>query len=207
FATAALAGIGWAAVAGRLGRAAPFATAAVIAAIAFDVGLFALHIPLAPAPDAAGPPAVSRWLAEHGEGRPVLEIPVRRFPGDFVGAAGEQLYALRSLVHGLPGLTGRSGYVPPSYELLMAFARRLPDARALAGLASLSGVGWVVTHGTQTEAWGLAPPRLELAATLGADRVYRVGPGDGPRWERELVARLNGKPETETFAGTPLDAL
>jgi hypothetical protein len=73
---------------------------ALIAAVAFDTGLLALRVPLAPAPDAE--PAVSHWLAEHGEGRPVLEIPVRRFSGDFVGAATEQLYALRSLVHRLP---------------------------------------------------------------------------------------------------------
>lgn len=208
FATAALAGIGWAAVAGRLGRAAPFATAAVVAAIAFDAGLFALRVPLAPAADAEGPPAVSRWLAEHGEGRPVLEIPVRRFSGDFVGAATEQQYALRSLVHRLPGLTGRSGYVPPSYELLMPFARRLPDARALAGLVSLSDVGWVVTHGTETEAWSQPPPSLELVASLGTDRVYRVDVrGDVPRWRDDLVARLRGAPETATFAGVPLAPL
>ena len=207
FSTAALAGIGWAAVAGRLGPAPAVAaaTAAVVAAVAFDTGLFALRVPLAPAPDTAG--ATARWLAEHADGRPVLELPVRRFPGDPLGAAKEQMYALRSLVHLHPLLNGRSGYVPPSYELLMAYARRLPDARALDGLASLSGVGWVVTHGTQTEAWGLAPPRLELAATLGDDRIYRVADGDGPRWEPELVARLNGKPEAETFAGTPLAAL
>ena len=208
FATAALAGIGWAGVAGRLGRAAPFATAAIVAAIAFDTGLFALRIPLAPAPDANGPPAASRWLAEHGEGRPVLDVPVRRFSGDFVGAATEQMYALRSLVHGLPGLTGRSGYVPPSYELLMSFARRLPDARALAGLVSFSDVGWVVTHGPQTAAWTDPPPGLQLAATLGRDRVYRVdGGGDVPRWKDDLVARLRGAPETATFGGVPLAPL
>ena len=205
FATAALAGIGWAALAGRLGRAAPLATVAVVAAIAVDTGLFALRVPLAPAPDPDGP--VSRWLAEHGDGRPVLELPVRRFPGDPVGAATEQLYALRSLVHGLPQLTGRSGYVPPSYELLMPFARRLPDARALDGLVSLSDLGWVVTHGGQTDAWSQPTSQLELVATLDTDRIYRVGRGDVPRWTDDLVARLRGAPETATFAGTPLERL
>ena len=205
FATAALAGIGWAAVSGRIGRAAPVATAAVLAAIAFDTGLFALRVPLAPAPATDGP--VARWLAEHGEARPVLELPVRRFPGDFRGAAVEQLYALQSLVHGLPQLTGRSGYVPPSYELLMPFARRLPDARALDGLVSLSDLGWVVTHGPQTDAWSQPPSRLELVATFETDRIYRVARGDGPRWRDELVARLEGAPETTTFAGTPLERL
>ena len=202
FATAALAGIGWATVAGRLGAAASLATVALVAAVAVDTGIFALRVPLAAAPDSDGP--VARWLAEHGDGRPVLELPVRRFPGDPVGARTEQLYALRSLVHLQPQLTGRSGYVPPSYELLMAFARRLPDARALDGLMSLSGVGWVVTHGAQTEAWGQPTSRLELVTTLDGDRIYRVGRTDGPRWEDELVARLRGIRETATFAGTPL---
>jgi hypothetical protein len=119
----------------------------------------------------------------------------------------EQLYALRSLVHGLPQLTGRSGYVPPSYELLMPFARRLPDARALDGLVSLSDLGWVVTHGQQTDAWSEPPPRLELVATFDTDRIYRVARKDGPRWTDELVARLEGAPETTTFAGTPLERL
>jgi hypothetical protein len=203
FATAALAGIGWATIAGRLGPAAAPVTAALLAAIAADAGLFALRVPVAPAPDADGP--VARWLAAHGDGRPVLELPVRRFPGDPAGARTEQLYALRSLVHLQPQLTGRSGYVPPSYELLMAFARRLPDGRALDGLVSLSGVGWVVTHGAPADAWATA--RLELAATLDEARVYRVEGGDGPRWEDELVARLRGAPETATFAGTPLAPL
>jgi hypothetical protein len=205
FTVAALAGIGWGALARRLGRAAWPVTAAVVAAVAFDVGLLGKRVPLTAAPDTAPPAA--RWLAEHGDGGPVLELPVRRFPGDPRGAQVEQLYALRSLVHLHPELNGRSGYVPPSYELLMPFARRLPDARALDGLVSLAGLRWVVTHGRQTEAWAQLPPRLELAATLGDDRVYRVVPGDGPRWEDELVARLRGKPETETFAGTPLDPL
>jgi hypothetical protein len=207
FATAALAGIGWAPLAARAGRWAPLATAGVLGAVAVDTGLHAVRVPLALAPDAAGPPAVTRWLAEHGEGRPVLELPVRRFAGDVPGAAAEQLYALRSLVHGLPILPGRSGYVPPSYEVLMAFARRLPDARAVDGLASLARLGWVVAYGAQVGPWSHPPPTLRLVATLGSDRVYRVEAGPVPDWQPALVARLRGAPEETTFAGTPLAPL
>ena len=152
-------------------------------------------------------PPVYGWLAEHGAGRPLLELPVRSWRGDVVGNLREQRYAWASIRHWLPHLSGRSGYFPPSYDLILPMARRLPDPAALDALVSLTGLHWIVVHGDDMR-WDDRPMEgLELASTFGSDRVYRVNRGPSADWQAELVRRLRGSGESATFAGTPLRPL
>jgi hypothetical protein len=206
FAVAGLAGIGWAVLSRRLRPGArPIATALVCAAIAWDTGLLRLDLPVAPAPADLRDSPVHRWLAGHARGEPLLELPGRRFDGDPLGASLEQRYALAGTVDWLPQLTGRSGHVPPSYELLMSHARRLPEPGALQLLVNLTDLGWLVVHGAGEEPW--AVEGLELATVLGPDRIYRVRRRPDPDWRAELVRRLESGREAVTFEGTPLEPL
>lgn len=203
FAVAGLAGLGW----GTLTRRLPpglccVVTVILVVVMVRDLGLGGFVVPVAATPPLS--PAYA-WLAEHGDGKPLLELPVRGWVGDLLGAFREQRYAYASTRHWLPQLTGRSGYVPPSYELLMPLARRLPDPSALRSLVDLTGLGWIVLHGT-APGWELAPG-TELAASFGTERIYRVTlAGDESRRD-DLNRRLRGEPEATTLAGVPLRRL
>ncbi len=205
FAVAALAGLGWGTVVGRLPGAARTAlTVAVCALVAWDFGLPRFALPVERV-DALSP--VYPWLAAHGGREPLLELPVRGWTGDLAGALREQRYAWASTAHWLPQLTGRSGYLPSSYELLMPIVRTLPDRGVLESLVRLTGLHWIVVHG-DVPGWGAGTPEgLELAAEFGPDRVYRVARPVDADQQAALVARLRGAPETTTLGGTPLRAL
>src|SRR5207249_2997872 len=168
---------GWAAGVGRLPAAVNWTlSAAVCALLAWDLGLPRFVLPVTPV-DAL--PPVYGWLAEHGAGQPLLELPVRSWRGDVVGNLREQRYAWASMRHWLPHLSGRSGYFPPSYDLILPMARP------------------VRTRGRRT--WprpALAPDRLVLLRTQWRGSSGRqVGPplpalrltADGPPGEEVSV--------------------
>lgn len=205
FSVAGLAGIGWAVGVGRLPAAVTWTlSAALCALLAWDLGLTRFTLPVTPV---GALPPVYGWLAEHGAGRPLLELPVRSWRGDLVGNLREQRYAWASIRHWLPHLSGRSGYFPPSYDLILPMARRLPDPAALDALVSLTGLHWIVVHGDDMR-WDDRPMEgLELASTFGSDRVYRVNRRPSADWQAELVRRLGGSGESATFAGAPLRPL
>jgi hypothetical protein len=161
----ALAGLG--ARARRLAAAAALAVLVVESRTAF---------PLRHVETGAAVPPVYRWLAEHGGGEPVLELPIGIDPANPGWIYVQSRYTYLSTYHWSPLLNGYSAYPPQSFFLLMAIARRLPDPAALQDLVDLSGLRWVVVHGTpRREAWqgaasaGLGPPVL-----FGEDAVYRV---------------------------------
>jgi hypothetical protein len=214
FAVAALAGLGWAFIVRRVRDTTGVAlTCLLCAGVSWDLGLVDAHIRLAPAAHGAEVPAVYPWLREHGDGEPLLELPVRGPIADVPGARREGRYAYFSTAHWLPQLTGRSGYTPPVHDLLMPLARQLPDERALSVLGKLTGLRWIVVHGAQLPSaqlvrWQTANiENLELVAELGTDRVYRVEQEHTADWRNELMSRQRGKLELATFQGTPLTSL
>ncbi len=166
-------------LAGRRAASAPYATVAAVAAVA-------AFAPLRPLPRLASiavpvgtaiPPAY-RWLAEHGRGEPLLELPDR---------AG--LYAIRtgaramyfSTYHWLPLLNGWSGYIPRSFGFLIGQAERLPDDSAIQALVDCTGLRWILLHDPtprQQQTWAtFHAVRLQSEFANGSrstDRLYEV---------------------------------
>ena len=117
-------------------------------------------------------PAVYRWLAAHGEGRPLLELPNPVFLN--------AVYVYYSSYHWLPIFNGTAASPPPGY------AERNEQARAV--LESGAGaeeflravpVEWVLVHGGLLDPdararLDLPPPHLEEAARFDGDVVFRV---------------------------------
>jgi hypothetical protein len=144
------------------------------------------------------PPAY-RWLATHGQGLPLLELPEQGYRD-----SAERMYM--STFHWLPIIDGYSGYMSRSPVYLHRLAAGLPSEASLARLTSAVDVGWILVHRDKLQdrgaAWqGVLPPGLERVAEFGEDLLLRVtafspaGPTD----------RLF---DTEkTLAGTPLAPL
>lgn len=101
-------------------------------------------------PTGASVHPVYRWLAAHGDGAAVIELPMAR----------DQLYRhslamYHSTFHWLPIANGYSPYPPPSFLAAFAAAERLPDPAALRELFAHAPVRWIVVHRSWTEpmAW------------------------------------------------------
>src|SRR5262249_38180063 len=148
-AAAALAGIGVAGVGRRLEARSPRAAslvrgAALALALASVPWAMRVPVPLRTLePTAAAP--LHAWLARAPDG-PVVEVPFHDFDGPREGVDVEARRQRHSAAHWKPLLGGYSGYVPPSYAVVSALARALPDARALALLSRTTGVRWIVVH-------------------------------------------------------------
>jgi len=151
------------------------------------------------------------WLREHGEGKTVLELPAMVSPLDLplLRATGE--YLIGSALHDLPLVNGYSGHQPPTAQLLLTLAQRLPDPGAWEQLCAAVDVGWIVVHldGEQDEAsWNAAASALDLerAATFpGPVHIYRPRAACGELQER-LLAQLRGAGQT-TLRGNPVSEL
>lgn len=197
---ALLAGIGLGRLLGRLRPARAWGAAAiVVVAVLLGFGT-PRTLPLKPQPVGDAVPPVYRWLAAHGEGRPLLELPAR----GFVRLARRMLL---SSVHWLPMLGGYTGHTPPHDAYLRALAQGLPGEDALQELVDTVDVGWVLVHRSElpaarAAAWSRPlPAGLEPAGTWGGDLLLRV-----TRPVREdRRARLRGGRETPW--GTPLAPL
>ncbi|OLE61929.1 MAG: hypothetical protein AUI36_11085 [Cyanobacteria bacterium 13_1_40CM_2_61_4] len=125
-------------------------------------------------------PPLYRWLAAHGGGEPVLELPVGADPADNRAIYNQSRYMYFSTYHWSPLLNGYSAYPPDSFFLLMAIARRLPGRSALQDLVDLSGLRWIVLHRDalterRREMWDTGhAEELEPAARFGEDILFRV---------------------------------
>jgi hypothetical protein len=86
-------------------------------------------------------PAVYRWLAAHGDGDPVLELPATR-----LDLRRESLFAYYSTYHWLPLVNGYSPYPPQSYVDAMEAVMKLPDPSALDAVLARVRPRWVVLH-------------------------------------------------------------
>jgi hypothetical protein len=97
------------------------------------------RVPLHVEPTADAVPPAYRWLAAHGEGRPLVELP----PGG-MAEEGRRMYF--STYHWLPTVGGYSAYPPATREFLYQIAATLPDETGLQRLVDSVDVGWVLLH-------------------------------------------------------------
>jgi hypothetical protein len=101
------------------------------------------------------PSPVYRVLASATEPGALLELPMGH-GGDPRGPYRETAYMLASTVHWKPLINGYSGYAPPTYDLLAARARWLPEPGVLQDLVDMAGLRWVIVHagrGPVRDAW------------------------------------------------------
>ncbi|HEY8514596.1 MAG TPA: hypothetical protein VIS07_03675 [Candidatus Binatia bacterium] len=119
-------------------------------------------------------PASPRWLAQHADGRALLELP----PKTFRPAAARML---ASTTHWLPLFDGYTSHPPPVRNYLAHRIADLPDPRALTTLLRETDVGWILVHGDELppplrKRWSSTaiPPELEHVATFGDERLFRV---------------------------------
>ena len=147
-------------------------------------------------------PSVYRWLADHGEGGPLLELPVYERRGfDFRGMVADARAMYFSIVHWLPLVNGYSGYSPPEHAEVMDAARRLPDPEALALLVRATGLRWILVH----EEAGLLPtaprladlPGVRVRGHFGGDVLYEVTFG------RDRAAAVRDAPRRSTTGWVP----
>lgn len=138
---AALAGLGIATARSRL-RAGGRERAATLLPVVLVATLCLEATPrrLSAMPMAVGPgmPAAVRWLAEHGEGAPLLSLPIGNL-------YHESRYMYLSTGHWLPTANGYSSYPPKTFIALAEQARKLPDPTALPDVvAQIPGLRWVL---------------------------------------------------------------
>jgi hypothetical protein len=164
-------GVAWLADRGRERRVWGAVTALLIAA-----ALWSIRAPVgrvAPLPVASGDdiPEVYRWLAAHGDGEPVLELPTT------FGA--NAVYAYYSTYHWLPIFNGTFAVDPPRYVERSERAVAVLDPVTAPAFLHDVPVRWVVVHGAllaagQRDALADAPPHLQTVARFGDDVLYRV---------------------------------
>ncbi len=153
--------------------------------------------------------ALATFLADRGEGRPVLDLPADNSPFDAAALLGTTRAMVASTLHWLPLVNGYSGHTPPSDRLLMTLAQRLPDdPRALDAIRALADPGWIAVHVGRDPAavrrWaaaeaslGVAPPRR-----FGQILLYRL-PGRRGELRRRLLRQLARSDDGSTLAGRP----
>jgi hypothetical protein len=197
---ALLAGLGL----GRLlARARPaWAWTAAVGTVALALASFAPLpvVPLRAEETGDQVPPAYRWLAQHGDERPLLEEPDPPF-----FESGHRMYL--STFHWLPIVDGYSGYPPASASYIHAISRGLPDEGALQSLVDVVDVGWILVHRAHltppaAAAWhGRLPPGLEPAGEWGEDLLLRV--------TRPVATDRRGRllSTSVTLAGAPLAPL
>jgi hypothetical protein len=175
----------------------------VAAAVAIGLGTVVVWSVTPPAPLATHPeptgarlPPAYRWLAEHGEGRPLLELPRPRWD-----EAAERM--LLSTHHWLPIVDGYSGYPVEAPNFIHAIAVGLPRENVLQSLVDHVDLGWILLHGVPPD----SPWRAPLPAGLAVERTW-----DGDvlvRVTRPMRDDLRGRlfDRERTLDGTPLRAL
>lgn len=98
---------------------------------------------------------VHRWLAQNGEGRPLLEL-----PRDRVLHVAESRAMVHSTYHWLPLLNGYTGYVPPGSDFLLEHADQLPSVESLQILVDCASLEWILVHrasAARRDAWAGSP--------------------------------------------------
>jgi hypothetical protein len=124
-------------------------------------------------------PAAHRWLAEHGDGGALIEVPASD------GAPLLQSIAMyQSTAHWLPIANGYSPYVPATFTAFMQAAARLPDPAALDRLLAVAPLRWVLVRWrlvgrANQPAWRATfeAAGLRVAGEFDEMTVFEVPPG------------------------------
>jgi hypothetical protein len=189
----------------RAGTRGGIVMGALVVLLTVELAWYRRPLPIEPVAVGAAVPPVYRHLREHGEGRPVLEL-----PASGLAAARSHAHAMYfSTYHWLPIVNGHSGHLPPTRDFLMRRAARLPAPDALQELVNLVDLGWIVVHRRaltpgEAGAWDELPPGLERAGRFDGDDLYRVVLPPRP----DLRAGFRRWYEaTTTLTGTPLATL
>jgi hypothetical protein len=183
---ALLAGLGVARLVRGRRPLAQGAVASACVALALSARLWLPSHPTHPEIVPGSVPEAHRWLAAHGGGRAVVELPRARNDA----AASQRAWA--STHHWQPILDGYGAYPPQHRTYLYDFADGLPDGEALQNLVDRVDVGWVLVHRDQlapvdaTRWAGPLPDGLALAAEWPDAAVYRIERAVG----NDLRARL-----------------
>jgi hypothetical protein len=155
--------------------------------------------------------AAYAWLAAHGDGRAVLELPILRSGLEVGPLRDTGRYMLGSTLHWAPLLNGYTGHAPPSYMLLSALAERLPRREAFEPLCDLVRLGWIVVHDPSLHPrdraqWSAVAGRLPLVRVWagGGDVIYRV---EEPCGALEAELRRELSTPDEGFAGRTITGL
>jgi hypothetical protein len=193
---AGLAGIGLERVRRRLPRLATVVALAVVAVLVWEYRPLEWPTPLEPVPTGDAVPEAYRWLAAHGRGGPLLELPLGIEPS-LTATQRESRAMYFSTVHWLPLLNGYTAYPPPTHALLMRVARQLPEPEGLETLVNLVDVRWILLHvdavpAAERRAW-MGLPGLAVAARFGPDVILEVTRTPSADWRRTLIEPLPGR--------------
>jgi hypothetical protein len=160
---------------GRMGLAA-LVPALVVAGALFEAyrpGTRALTIPAGP----SMPPAY-QWLAAHGEGGPMIELPT--CGRDLLR---QSLMMYQSTAHWLPLANGYTPYPPQSFIEMMDGACHVPDPMALDRMLAVAPLRWVVVRQrlVPRDAWPtwqtvLGDAGLRAVAEFPDVTIYEVPP-------------------------------
>ena len=198
FAFSALAGFAIATVAAERGRrrVAALVIAAVVMASPLRVWWTAERLEPARVPTGADVPEVYRWLAEHGEGGPVLDV----IPEGVDEGTDAALAMYYSTYHWLPILIGHTGYYPLYYfPFLRPLLNQLPQPDVLALVVRCTGVRWIVlpANSDRRAAWSRTAG-VRLRNTFDSHVLFEMQHPETDVCRRRLFSR------DTTMDGTPL---
>ncbi|MBW1712956.1 MAG: hypothetical protein JRJ59_07400 [Deltaproteobacteria bacterium] len=194
-----LAGLGLAAVLGRMTRSwlrtgLALVVCGLVLAESWSVPLAFHPRPLPQVKTLDGP---TRWLADQPGPKAVLELPLGN-PLD------EVFYMYSSIFHWHRLVNGYSGNFPKDYLLLTALLQDPPDRETTAFLAR-TGVSWLIFHGrrySSPEAAARVREALDRLAgqgllepgpVFGPDRVYVLKPGAASVFNVDRATRRPGQ--------------
>jgi hypothetical protein len=134
------------------------------------------HVHTLEMPGGSTMPPAGAWLAAHGEGAPMIELPI--VENDLLG---QSLAVYRSTAHWLPIANGYAPYVPDTFRRIMDAAARLPSTAAFDEMLDVAPFRWLVVRrtaiarGTLSDWEGTFAARgLRVAADFGDTVVYEV---------------------------------
>lgn len=143
-----------------------------------------------------------RWLTDHGEPGPVLDLPVATSPMDGRALRSTGRAMLGSTLHWFPLVNGYSGHPPELHALTMGVAARLPDPDALEDLCAVTDVRWLVVHrgllpDEERSRWADASSRLPISLRheRGKDAIYEVTCPPKPEGEERALGPAVLRPD------------
>jgi hypothetical protein len=178
-AVTALAGLALADLTARLRRGGHGRMAAALAGVVVIAALAEARIPglrTVPMPFGEYAPPAYRWLAEHGDGGALIEVPATG-----TDPLRQSQALLGSTIHWLPLANGYSPYPPPTFTTIMEAASRLPSADAIDAMLAVAPLRWVLVRHrllkpAQVGEWRAAfeAAGLRVAAEFPEATVYEI---------------------------------